>query len=65
MQPSLSLMSLNCSGSMFNRNMHSFIKDLLSDSAAKTYFARLFSRGKSCEAQSDPVHRKNTLNDVT
>ena len=50
---------------MFNRNMHSFIKDLLSDSAAKTYFARLFSRGKSCDAQSDPVHRKNTLNDVT
>ena len=65
MQPSLSLMSLNCSGSMFNRNMHSFIKDLLSDSAAKTYFARLFSRGKICDAQSDPVHRKNTLNDVT
>ena len=65
MQPSLSLMSLNCSGSMFNRNMHSFIEDLLSDSAAKTYFARLFSRGKSCDAQSDPVHRKNTLNDVT
>ena len=65
MQPSLSLMSSNFSGSMFNRNMHSFIKDLLSDSAAKTYFARLFSRGKSCDAQSDPVHRKNTLNDVT
>ena len=56
MQPSLSLMSLNCSGSMFNRNMHSFIKDSLSDSAAKTYFARLFSRGNSCDAQSDPVH---------
>lgn len=61
MQPSLSVMSLNCSGSMFNRNMHSFIKDLLSDSAAKTYFARLFSRGKSCDAQSDPSTERTPL----